>query len=509
MLKLPDRTDRDAFEEDSAHVYPDASATFDVVDDSELVGFMIILFDDDGGLDRTLDDTMASGDDPCDISSRPGGGGGDPNNWGYSALLLNYDLKIGQWSMEDSPGDANGYGHASGNEDGSIGTSGADDQNDCELNFTIKQNDCDDDTVTYWEELNVYDSDPTSSSSPGWIGYFISEDIYVDILYPNSIFSKYLERIEIHADRKTKTFEVEGSANHISLRDKLSDEYNNGMRGAVFVGRLPFANYYFGSDFFPISPIDQYYSQLDWSWFDTNNDGYYDSYSFPGTQPDDLRTVWIGQLRPPVTDLNLQIELLENYFQRGIQYMNLQSPCTDGAFLCNAVNLGTRWDHIEGVKYAYPYNILHDGITNSEFIEMLIDCNYEYIHITGHGDDVNTGIGGFSVGYLEIKNNPGQTHFYWLDSCFNGRYSSNNYIAGWFTFSKGGQALGTIASTTTSPVLLDTPLFYNLFNQEIRIINGYQYYGNSIGDMLKFTFAQNRPLGFTYIGDPLLKSWRA
>jgi PKD repeat protein len=169
MLKLPDRTDRDAFEEDSDHVYPDASATFDVVDDSELVGFMIILFDDDGGLDRTLDDTMASGDDPCDISSRPGGGGGDPNNWGYSALLLNYDLKAGQWSMEDSPGDPNGYGHASGEEDLNTG-----DQNDCELWFDITQGGVGDDGdgLTWWQECGpvnagAYGTDPTDWDTDG------------------------------------------------------------------------------------------------------------------------------------------------------------------------------------------------------------------------------------------------------------------------------------------------------------------------------------------------------
>jgi len=87
----------------------------------------------------------------CDISPRRGE---------YSegkTLKLIYSLKNGSWWGDDFLGDANGYGHASGTEDGVY------DENDCEIFFDIYQTDADADRLTWYEEVFIYGTDPNVS----------------------------------------------------------------------------------------------------------------------------------------------------------------------------------------------------------------------------------------------------------------------------------------------------------------------------------------------------------
>ena len=75
-------------------------------------------------------------------------------------LSLTYDPKRGDWSGGDYLGDSSGYGHASGFEDGDFN------DKDFEIWFDIYQLEVadnhylDGDTLTYWEETNIYNSNP-------------------------------------------------------------------------------------------------------------------------------------------------------------------------------------------------------------------------------------------------------------------------------------------------------------------------------------------------------------
>ncbi|RLF47898.1 MAG: hypothetical protein DRN29_01235 [Thermoplasmata archaeon] len=74
-----------------------------------------------------------------------------------NSLQIIYDVLTGAWNGDDWLGDESGYGHAGGHEDGVVNES------DCEIWFDIVQNDYDGDGLTYWEEVNVYGTDPTKS----------------------------------------------------------------------------------------------------------------------------------------------------------------------------------------------------------------------------------------------------------------------------------------------------------------------------------------------------------
>ncbi|MCU0850292.1 MAG: hypothetical protein MUC80_03335 [Candidatus Thermoplasmatota archaeon] len=71
-------------------------------------------------------------------------------------VTITYSIKTGHWTGDDSIGDASGYGRLCGCDDGTI--YGPD--RDCELWFSITQNDFDNDHIPYWIEVNTLGTDP-------------------------------------------------------------------------------------------------------------------------------------------------------------------------------------------------------------------------------------------------------------------------------------------------------------------------------------------------------------
>ncbi|RLF48290.1 MAG: hypothetical protein DRN29_00020 [Thermoplasmata archaeon] len=116
-------------------IEPEWTAIQDVPDDVANVTIQIELWKKEGGNEVQ-----------CDIN----GGNG-------KSLTLIYDIKRGEWTGDDFRGDIDGYGHANGVMDGVC------DENDCELWFTITQNDYDNDSLTYWEETFIYGTNPMLS----------------------------------------------------------------------------------------------------------------------------------------------------------------------------------------------------------------------------------------------------------------------------------------------------------------------------------------------------------
>jgi len=130
------------------YVYnPNWSVTVDVPDDVETVNIKIQLWDWNIGLNQL-----------CDIS---------PDRSvlkdGFDAEIT-YSIKYGFWMGDDHnennedpiKTDLSGYGRLNGCDDGSIYQH----ERDCELLFSITQNDIDNDGIPYWSELNILHTDP-------------------------------------------------------------------------------------------------------------------------------------------------------------------------------------------------------------------------------------------------------------------------------------------------------------------------------------------------------------
>jgi len=123
------------------------SLTINVPDDSEIVDIVIQLWDSaDGGMQN---------DRLCDIS--PDNGNDDD---AYD-VEITYNVRTGRWSGDDALKDASGYGRLNGCDDGTIYSM----DRDCELWFTITQNDYDNDLIPYYMETEVYGTDPMVDDS--------------------------------------------------------------------------------------------------------------------------------------------------------------------------------------------------------------------------------------------------------------------------------------------------------------------------------------------------------
>ncbi len=124
---------------DKSYVYnPDFSIEVDVPDEEEFVNIKIELWE------YSTNENIL-----CDI--------GDETN----DISLIYSIKTGSWFGGDQLKDKSGYGRLNGCDDGSI----YENQYDCEVWFNIYQNDYDNDNLTYWNEVNNFQTDPMIDNS--------------------------------------------------------------------------------------------------------------------------------------------------------------------------------------------------------------------------------------------------------------------------------------------------------------------------------------------------------
>lgn len=122
--------------EHTPYIYnPSWGATNDVPDDQETVDITIQLW--------AQTDT---GNILCDLNPQPDT---------YEANIQ-YNIKTGHWTGDDTIGDASGYGRLSGCDDSTIYKK----DNDAEIWFTITQTDYDLDGIPYWTEVNTYGTNP-------------------------------------------------------------------------------------------------------------------------------------------------------------------------------------------------------------------------------------------------------------------------------------------------------------------------------------------------------------
>jgi len=139
--------------------YPGLRHTWDVPDDRSSVVVKIQMWDDDTAwidcddlLDISIYDTP-DGDRVCDATDLT------------RTLYLIFSLRSGGWYGDDFRGDANGFQHVSGDEDGSTGN----DEDDAEVWFHVRMNDVDDDGFGWWTESHDNDpaTDPLRDDDPG------------------------------------------------------------------------------------------------------------------------------------------------------------------------------------------------------------------------------------------------------------------------------------------------------------------------------------------------------
>ena len=298
------------------------------------------------------------------------------------------------------------------------------------------------------------------------------------------------------------------------LRDLLQGLYAEGLDGALFVGDLPIAWYETDGCYDPPYPFhlefpcDFFYMDMNGVFQDTDADGLYDLHI-----GDRAPEIWIGRLTASPLTLggSTEIELLQNYFRK------------NHLFRCNLAPLahrGLAYLDDECVFLTYHLNLLQ-----SEFIggctaiddpwttwdthyENTLTQPYELIQLWAHSNPISHGFtnpaGQWS--YTESWEIPAidpKAYFYILCACSNARYTTTDYMGGWYIFSLS-YGLAAIGNTTLGAMIYIHDFYPSL---------GYQ---KSIGQAYLDWFLAQAAGGFwrweecyyyglTLLGDPTLR----
>jgi hypothetical protein len=278
----------------------------------------------------------------------------------------------------------------------------------------------------------------------------------------------------------------------------LKHYQNDKLLGSVLIGNIPTA--YFDDGVL----TDWYYEDMSNKFIDTNYDGKFERNLYNLTDIT-MRDVWSGRIKPPIEGYE-GIELLRKYFNRNHAYRTGELTYNPRLLYFNNIaideNLLNEDEYDESAK---DMSKLLYG--NDNQVDMIYDKNasarkmkylskiilpYEVVFVKIHGgirDQFitfsNTEI---TINVSEIKNNTPKSLFYRLYSCYNGRFTDDDYIAGWYLF--GGDALAVEANTV--PDIVGGCL----------ATNGQLKLGVTLGELHK---NDGSFLAWHLLGDPTLK----
>ena len=286
------------------------------------------------------------------------------------------------------------------------------------------------------------------------------------------------------------------------LRSYLQEKYtaSAGLVGTVFIGELPVAWYELENDFYDKArfPIDLYYMDMTGTWVDTNNDGKFNERS-GNNRPD----IWLGRLTAHILTGN-ETSLLRDYFIRNHDYRTGKLERFPQALSY----VDDDWNHRTTNSLDWTYDevvVVNDsyGTNASDYKNNRLPGDYDFIHVMVHSSPAAHrfyGAVGGLVWNTDVKDINQKPYFYNLFACSNARYTSTDYMGGWYTFS--GNGLAAVGSTKIG-AMTSFQDFYGPLGE-----------GKTLGEAYKEWWQRRNPahlsvqrwhFGMTLLGDPTLK----
>lgn len=286
--------------------------------------------------------------------------------------------------------------------------------------------------------------------------------------------------------------------------------------GAVMVGAIPVPWFEMDNDFHGAHsefPCDLYYMDTNGTWTDPDGDGKFNSHS-GDVNPE----IWIGRLYTPTANGN-NADLINDYFARNHKFRLGQlgharsalayvdddwqgfDDCElDQMFPSSAITKYTNPNITDGDLYRAEVNSLRSWVQlcahswpHGHALRVPAQNNNEYVR-SDYFRDIN----------------PPNAHFYNLFCCGPGKYTTADYLAGWYIFDKKGggrnNGLTAVASAKSGSMLMFAD-FYKPLGR-----------GKVIGDAFVDWWKKRGPshdlnerrwyYGLTLLGDPTLTWWK-
>lgn len=285
--------------------------------------------------------------------------------------------------------------------------------------------------------------------------------------------------------------------------------------GVLLVGAVAAPWFELEDDFHGRSefPCDLYYMDTSGTWTDPDGDGKFSSHS-GDVDPE----IWVGRLWTPTAAGN-DAAMINDYFCRNHRFrvgqlgharsalafvdddwQGFDDCAFDLQFPASAITKYTSPNQTDADLYKAEVNSLRSWVQL---------CAHSWTH--GHALHVPSAGGNeyIHVDYFRDVNPP-NAHFYNLFCCGPGKYTTADYLAGWYIFDKAGggvnPGLATIASAKSGSMLYFEDFYRPLGN------------GKAIGDAFVAWWQARGPThdlgekrwfyGLVLLGDPTLTWWR-
>jgi len=327
-------------------------------------------------------------------------------------------------------------------------------------------------------------------------------------LLPNIQSSIDQYQIDLAADGFTSTVYSMSGGTPDTLRLFLTNRYLEGMEGAILIGDLPVA-WYEADCWDPVEheefPFDYFYMDLDGSWEDIDFDGKYDFHS-GSIAPD----IWIGRLTASPLTYNgaNEVDLLQNYFEKNHRYRTGQMIFEDRALAFIEDDWSSSgWENDVARAYDSVVAVIDDYQTTAPNYSIELVADYESILICAHSSPnthwFTTPSGNWTtLNYDEIVTLNPIAGFYNMFNCSSSRYTSTNFLGGWYIFTQG-HGLATIGSTKTGS-MLNFNLFYPYWNQGLTYGESFANWLTDVGNDGMAGWEICWFYGMTLNGDPTL-----
>jgi hypothetical protein len=289
--------------------------------------------------------------------------------------------------------------------------------------------------------------------------------------------------------------------------------HKRGPVGVLLVGAIAAPWYEMDDDFYGHAefPCDLYYMDTSGTWTDPDGDGKFSGHS-GHVEPE----IWVGRLYTP-TDGGNDASLINNYFSRNRLYRRGKL----GHARSGLAFVDDDWEGFGdcALDLQFPPSTLTvhtaPNVTDADLYKAEVNSQRSWVQLCAHSSPYGHAleVSGVNehISYTYFKDtNPPNGHFYNLFCCSSGKYTTANYIAGWYIFDKsgGGKNLGlaAIASAKTGSMLAFED-FYRPLGQ-----------GKCIGDAFVDWWrargtSHDRAVrcwhyGLVLLGDPTLTWWK-
>lgn len=283
--------------------------------------------------------------------------------------------------------------------------------------------------------------------------------------------------------------------------------------GVLLVGAIPVPWFELANDFHGGSefPCDLYYMDTAATWADPDADGKFSDHT-GNLSPD----IWVGRLWTPTAGGN-DAALINDYFARNHSF-RLGALGHARSALAYPDDDWQTFDDCE-LDELFPPSLITKyttpTVTDADLYMAEVNSLRSWVQLCAHswtgGHALKVGTVNEYIHSAYFRDtNPPNAHFYNLFCCGPGRFTTSDYLAGWYVFDKAGggrnQGLSAIASAKSGSML-----FFADFYRPMRK-------GKVIGDALVEWWKARGPnpqnferrwfYGLVLLGDPTLTWWK-